>query len=596
MRILCVGRSLLDAVAKPVKSFPPRFSAQVVENISLRLGGGGTITANVLARLGHDITLLSYSGVGPAADFLKALLENGGIDSSSVIRDGRQRTLVNIIGVDAAGNARYLMSPDDEVPYSRADLDSVIADTRFDAIHISTFNQFLEEDGEPLKSWLQLVRERNPNVIVVADTSKLAHCSSRAISIADLIDYFVGNQVELRRIAEHIALENSSLADPPRDCTKITEQIMSLGVRKAVVVKLGSSGAAYRSPRDEVQHSPAFVVDSVRDENGAGDVFCAAMLHSLLSTHSLEESVERANVLAAYHLRMGIDFGESSPIDFEKHVQEATLQRWPRSRLMTTDTKWWTFEQSTPGFGERFDFTRRLSEKTLGRWLDAITRAGNLSSNSRILDAGCGPGRFAIPLRDSLGCHITAVDCSEDVLRRARDKDCENLIEWLQADLTELDSTLGDRAGEFDCVWMSSVISQLGEDITTVLPQLHHQLRLGGTLLVRFTPRELIKRIDWFKYFSKAKQAAQERFPNLGATITHITHSGFHIDEVSLFDDQDCITVSEFRDRIMKGGFSWRHLYSSKEIEDCLAQVEKNCQSGEYYYHHPTYLIVAKSF
>lgn len=588
MKILCVGRSLLDAVVKPVKRFPPRYGAQTVESVSLKLGGGGTITANVLSRLGHEVALLSHAGDGPAADFLSRLLQDGGVDTSNVLRDKKHMTLVNVIGVDSVGNARYLMSPDDEVPYSREELDTAINTTTFDAIHISTFNQFMEEDGEPLKSWLETVREKNPSVIIIADTSKLAYCSARAITIAHLIDYFTGNQVELRRIAEHIAIDDHALSHLPTDCTQITELIMSKGVTESVIVKLGSSGAAYRN-EGKMRHSPAFVVNPISDENGAGDVFCAALLHSLLESCPLDDAVERGNALAITHLRSGIDFSSSSPLNFEQLVSEAKML--PRSRYMTSDMAWWTFEQSTPGFGERFDVTRRLSDITLRKWLDAIVRSANLTRDSRVLDAGCGTGRFAIPLQHRLGCAITGVDCSEDVLARARKK--SSSVEWIPADLTQLDSAIGDRIGTYDCVWMSSVVSQVGDDITAVLTNSHQQLKRGGTLLIRFASRELIKQIDWFNYFTKARQEAFARYPELASTIRYVTHSGFHVRVVDLFDDHEYMPVAEFRTRIKKGGFSWRHLYSDSEIEECLAVLEDHNEGQQFCYHHPTYLIVA---
>ncbi|MFN9293435.1 MAG: PfkB family carbohydrate kinase, partial [Planctomyces sp.] len=80
MKILCIGRALFDIVASPTKTFPPRYSAQELEKINLSPGGGGAITANILRRLGHDVTLLSYVGQDAEGSFLCDLLEVGGVD------------------------------------------------------------------------------------------------------------------------------------------------------------------------------------------------------------------------------------------------------------------------------------------------------------------------------------------------------------------------------------------------------------------------------------------------------------------------------------------------------------------------------------
>ena len=95
----------------------------------------------------------------------------------------------------------------------------------------------------------------------------------------------------------------------------------------------------------------------------------------------------------------------------------------------------------------------------------------------RVLDVGCGEGRFAAELTRA-GARVVAVDVAEEPLRRAR------------ARHPELDLRLVDGEGSweladacFDVVWAGEVIEHVA-DTAAWLSEVRRVLRSGGRLLV----------------------------------------------------------------------------------------------------------------
>jgi 2-polyprenyl-3-methyl-5-hydroxy-6-metoxy-1,4-benzoquinol methylase len=122
--------------------------------------------------------------------------------------------------------------------------------------------------------------------------------------------------------------------------------------------------------------------------------------------------------------------------------------------------------QQLPAGLEPSDFALRK------RFLLEHVRAGE-----RVLDVGCGEGRFTAELARA-GARVVGVDVAEEPLRRARARD------------PQLDLRLLDVAGgwefedaSFDAVWAGEVIEHVA-DTAAWLSEVRRVLRSGGRLLL----------------------------------------------------------------------------------------------------------------
>src|SRR5438552_3725622 len=77
------------------------------------------------------------------------------------------------------------------------------------------------------------------------------------------------------------------------------------------------------------------------------------------------------------------------------------------------------FRYDGSGIHERYVAARRLTEEARETWARAISEHLGPGPLGRVLDVGCGTGRFSRLLRDVLSASVYAVDPSADMLGQA---------------------------------------------------------------------------------------------------------------------------------------------------------------------------------
>jgi SAM-dependent methyltransferase len=102
---------------------------------------------------------------------------------------------------------------------------------------------------------------------------------------------------------------------------------------------------------------------------------------------------------------------------------------------------------------------------------------GEAHAGERVLDLGCGAGRFVAALRDA-GAEPVGVELAEAALERARRN-----VPGADLRLVEPDGSLPLDHGSFDLVWCSEVLEHVG-DTAHLLLEVRRVLRAGGRLLV----------------------------------------------------------------------------------------------------------------
>jgi SAM-dependent methyltransferase len=130
--------------------------------------------------------------------------------------------------------------------------------------------------------------------------------------------------------------------------------------------------------------------------------------------------------------------------------------------------------------------------------------------HSRILDAGCGPGRTGATLH-ARGHHVVGVDVDTELIEAARED--HPGPRWIVADLAELDLAALGEPEPFDAAVMAgNVIAYVAPDTETeVLRRIGHHLRPDGVLLVGFhTERYDLAAFD--RHVADAGFALEHRF------------------------------------------------------------------------------------
>ncbi len=171
---------------------------------------------------------------------------------------------------------------------------------------------------------------------------------------------------------------------------------------------------------------------------------------------------------------------------------------------------------------EVYDQARTSDAPHLEWWFERIAEAGRLAPGKRLLDLGCGTGRWTIPLTDRTGCQALGVDSSPEMLERARGKPQGGGITWRLGDAEGLDI----EQGSFDCALMSLMMHHLDDHIATFRGVLR-VLKPGGVFLIRQGTLEQIMGDVFHHFFPEALTIDRKRTP-LRAEIEHwLAAAGF---------------------------------------------------------------------
>lgn len=120
-----------------------------------------------------------------------------------------------------------------------------------------------------------------------------------------------------------------------------------------------------------------------------------------------------------------------------------------------------------------------------------------LESGMTVLDVGCGTGNFSMKLA-GMGCIVTGIDVSEEMLNVAREKAAEKSlsISYLQMDATELIY----QEEIFDAV-VSIAAVEFIEDTAQAVKEMFRVAKVGGQILIGTINADS----DWGDYYQAKK-------------------------------------------------------------------------------------------
>lgn len=171
---------------------------------------------------------------------------------------------------------------------------------------------------------------------------------------------------------------------------------------------------------------------------------------------------------------------------------------------------------------EVYDAARRNDRPHVEWWLRRLAEVGGLRTGTRLLDLGCGTGRWTIPLVERTGCHAVGIDSSPEMLAKARAKGQTGRITWLVGDVNAPPVP----PESFDCALMSLMLHHLEQPVIA-LRAAFAALRRGGVLLVRQGTLEQIIDDVAHRFFPEALTIDRKRTPLRAEVDNWLTEAGF---------------------------------------------------------------------
>ena len=169
-----------------------------------------------------------------------------------------------------------------------------------------------------------------------------------------------------------------------------------------------------------------------------------------------------------------------------------------------------------------YDEVRRDDLPHIAWWVAKIAAEGKLGPGRRLLDLGCGTGRWTLPLAKRTGCEAVGVDNCREMLEKARAKDTERRVSWIQDDCENLQLN----TETFDCALMVLMMHHLQDHLRTFRGILR-VLRPGGVFLIRQGTLEDILRDPMHRFFPEIVTIDRKRTPFRSEIVWWLQEAGF---------------------------------------------------------------------
>jgi len=173
------------------------------------------------------------------------------------------------------------------------------------------------------------------------------------------------------------------------------------------------------------------------------------------------------------------------------------------------------------GTASRYDSARNLPSKTIAVWLEALKSYVPQQEIGKILDLGCGTGRFTSALSKAFQCSVVGVEPSSAMLNVALSQNGSN-DRWKQGEAENIPL----RNEAVDLVFMSQVFHHLTEP-QKALREINRVLRAEGYLAIRNGTRKHNKELDWLRFFPEALNIEERRMPSRLELIESVNEQSF---------------------------------------------------------------------
>lgn len=169
----------------------------------------------------------------------------------------------------------------------------------------------------------------------------------------------------------------------------------------------------------------------------------------------------------------------------------------------------------------RCDIGRSLQAGTVSLWMDVLGRSLNLTHSRRVLDLGCGSGRFSVGLRERFQKNVIAIDPSPTALAHAQRVPGISYLQGVAESIPLADASI-------DMVFMSNVWTHL-QDKEAAGVEIHRVLRMGGMLAIRTSTIETIDSLLYLCFFPSARAVNQKVLPTRMQVIQWASRLGFNL-------------------------------------------------------------------
>jgi len=227
-------------------------------------------------------------------------------------------------------------------------------------------------------------------------------------------------------------------------------------------------------------------------------------------------------------------------------------------------------DYDTTNQAANYDAGRGYAPDVLAHWLGLIASWVPDRPEIKILDLGCGTGRYSVALAEHFNADVIAVDPSETMLAQARKKTAHR-VRYERASGESL--PLSDES--IDVIFMSMVFHHFVHP-ARVLQECYRVLGRGGTVCLRGGSYDQVDTYPTSAFFPQSRILMQEKLP-LRETMRSLFHQeGFNFLHHELVHSEVAANWDAYAKKLAYRADSLLVPLSDREFDDGMALLREH--------------------
>src|SRR5215510_7231805 len=218
-----------------------------------------------------------------------------------------------------------------------------------------------------------------------------------------------------------------------------------------------------------------------------------------------------------------------------------------------------------------YDRGRDHGPEVLGLWMRALEAHVHGLTLNRILDLGCGTGRFSEALAIHFKTEVVGIDPSVKMLERAREKQREGRVRC-QSGSAECISLA---SGSVDIIFMSMSFHHFSNRVVAAR-ECRRVLRDQGLVFVRTGTREQIRAYPYVPFFPSTPLMLCELLPDRAELCEPFERAGFRVTASEVITQTIAPNWQAYAEKLSTGGDSVLARLRREEFESGLAALRRH--------------------